>query len=70
MCHLAIELIKRLEKHKRILPEFIESQQEFIFNKAPDEMIELIILVASYQPGFSKKIDFILYIFISFFRYN
>jgi hypothetical protein len=40
-----------LEKHKKILPAFIEAEQKRLFDKAPDEMIKLISLVASYQPG-------------------
>ncbi len=62
MCHFAIEYVQRLEKHKKILPAFIEAEQKRLFDKAPDEMIKLISLVASYQPGLLHKINFILYI--------
>lgn len=62
MCHFAIEHVNRLEKHKKMLPAFIEAEEERIFKKAPDEMIKLISLVASYQPGLLNKINFILYI--------
>ncbi|CAF1154529.1 unnamed protein product [Rotaria sordida] len=51
MCRFAIEHLKRLDKHKRILPEFIYEKQKRMFAKAPDEMIELISLTATYQPG-------------------
>jgi hypothetical protein len=67
MCRFAIEHINRLEKHRKILPGFIESEQKRMFDKAPDEMIELISLVASYQPGSLDKINSIL---DYFFRYN
>jgi hypothetical protein len=66
MCHLAIEHVNRLEKYKKILPAFIQSEQEHLFDKAPDEMIELITLVASYQPGLLNNIYFIHYILFSF----
>ncbi|CAF1313648.1 unnamed protein product [Adineta steineri] len=54
ICRLAIEYISRLENHERILPAFIFFQQKHLFNKASNEMIELITLVASYQPGIIK----------------
>jgi hypothetical protein len=51
MCHFVIEHVNRLEKDKKVLPAFVESKQEYLFAKAPEEMIKLISLVASYQPG-------------------
>ncbi len=59
MCCFAIEHVNRLEKHRKILPAFIESEQKRMFDKAPNEMIELISLVATYQPGSSNKINFL-----------
>lgn len=60
MCQFAIQHVNRLEKHKKMLPGFIEVRQEHMFDKAPDEMIQLISSVASYQPG-SYSIKFKLY---------
>ncbi|CAF3063646.1 unnamed protein product [Rotaria sp. Silwood2] len=60
---LTIEYINQLEKHKRFLPNFIQSKQKYFFKKVPDEMIELITIVASDQPGF------ILFIWL-FFLYE
>ncbi|CAF3417336.1 unnamed protein product [Rotaria sp. Silwood1] len=54
MCHFAIEHVHRLEKHKRLLPAYIVSEVKRMFDKAPDEMIQLITLVASHQPGIIK----------------
>ncbi|CAF3787569.1 unnamed protein product [Rotaria sordida] len=54
MCQLAIEYVNQLDKHKRFLPGFIISEEKRMFNKAPDEMIQLIALVASHQPGIIK----------------
>ncbi|CAF3289844.1 unnamed protein product [Rotaria sp. Silwood2] len=51
---LTIEYINQLEKHKRFLPNFIQSKQKYFFKKVPDEMIELITIVASDQPGTIK----------------
>ncbi|CAF4880269.1 unnamed protein product, partial [Rotaria sp. Silwood1] len=52
--HLTIEYINQLEKHKRFLPHFIASEQKYFFKKMPNEMIELITIVASNQPGSIK----------------
>ncbi|CAF3757364.1 unnamed protein product [Rotaria sordida] len=54
MCHLAIEHVNQLEKHKRVLPAFILSKEKRMFDKALDGMIQLITLVASHQPGIIK----------------
>ena len=51
ICRLAIEYVHQLEQHERLLPYFIQSKQKYFFKKAPDEMIELITLIASHQPG-------------------
>lgn len=58
VCRLTIEYMNQLEKHQRLLPYFIQSKQKYFFKKIPDEMIELITIVASNQPGF------ILFIFL------
>ncbi|CAF4405740.1 unnamed protein product, partial [Rotaria sordida] len=50
MCHLAIEHVNQLEKHKRVLSAFILSKEKRMFDKALDGMIQLITLVASHQP--------------------
>jgi hypothetical protein len=50
MCRLAIEHASQLEKHQRSLPYLIQSKQKFFFKKAPDEMIELLIVVAAANP--------------------
>ena len=55
MCRLAIGHLSRLNKHKRFLPEFIEEKQKRMFDKAPEEMIELIRLAASHHPGTIKS---------------
>jgi hypothetical protein len=44
--------MNQLEPHKRFLPYFIQSKQKYFFKKIPDEMIELITMVASNPPGF------------------
>ena len=44
----------QLEKHKRLLPQFIQSEQSYFFKKVPDQMIELMTIVASNQPGFIR----------------
>ncbi|CAF5005887.1 unnamed protein product, partial [Rotaria sp. Silwood1] len=51
ICRLTIDYIDQLEKHKRCLSYFIQLKQSYFFKKVPDEMIELIIIVASHQPG-------------------
>ncbi|CAM4750560.1 unnamed protein product [Rotaria magnacalcarata] len=51
---LTIEYMNQLEKHKRLLPYFIELNQKNLFKKVPDEMIELFTIVASNQPGTIK----------------
>ncbi|CAF4129871.1 unnamed protein product, partial [Rotaria sordida] len=48
---LIIEYLNQLEKHRRLLPEFISSKQEYFFKKVPNEMIQLITIVASNQAG-------------------
>ena len=58
MCHLALEHVKRLPKHERVLPYFCASKQTICFKRAPDEMIELITLAASHTPGFVLFIYF------------
>ena len=54
MCRLAIEHLHRLSKHKRFLPDFIVEKRKRLFAKAPEEMIELIVLAGSHQPGAIK----------------
>lgn len=51
MCRLAIEHLNRLEKHRRVLPAFVENVQKRLLDKAPNEMIELLLLAAQNQPG-------------------
>ena len=51
---LTIEYLNQLEKHKRLLPQFIQSEQSYFFKKVPDQMIELMTIVASNQPGFIR----------------
>ncbi|CAF1192166.1 unnamed protein product [Rotaria sordida] len=48
---LIIEYLNQLEKHRRLIPEFISSKQEYFFKKVPNEMIQLITIVASNQAG-------------------
>ncbi|CAF0890863.1 unnamed protein product [Adineta steineri] len=56
---LAVEYLNQLEKHERLVPNIIESKQKHFFKKAPNEMIELITIVASnssysitYEPSY------------------
>ncbi|CAF4030110.1 unnamed protein product, partial [Adineta steineri] len=51
---LTIEYLNQLEKHERFLPCIIQSKKQYFFKKAPNEMIELITIVASNQPGVIK----------------
>ncbi|CAF4051216.1 unnamed protein product [Adineta steineri] len=51
---LAVEYLNQLEKHERLVPNIIESKKQYFFKKAPNEMIELITIVASNQPGVIK----------------
>ena len=48
---LFIEHLNQVEKHQRFLPSIVDSKQVLFFRKAPEEMIELITIVASTQPG-------------------
>ncbi|CAF3971219.1 unnamed protein product [Adineta steineri] len=54
VCRLTIECVNQLEINERFLPYFIVSKQKYFFKKAPDEMIELITIVASTQSGTIK----------------
>lgn len=51
VCRLIIDHLKQLEKHQRILPNFLHSNQKYFFKKTPEEMIELITLAGSNEPG-------------------
>lgn len=55
MCNLALEYVKN---PKKILPQFVKSEQKRLFDKAPDQMIELISSVASFQSGLSRPMNF------------
>ena len=48
---LFIEHLNQVEKHQRFLPSIVDSKQVLFFRKAPEEMIKLITIVASTQPG-------------------
>lgn len=48
---LVIEHFKMLENHKRILPSFIQANQEYFFKKVPNEMIELITMISIHKKG-------------------
>ncbi len=62
---LFIDYLNQLEKHQRFLPNLIQSKQKYFFNKVPNEMIQLITIAASNQPGFYSSYLFILnYLFI------
>lgn len=52
LIYLTIEYLNQLEKHKRFIPEFIQSKQKYFFKKFPLEMIQLIEIVAATIPGF------------------
>ena len=60
---LTIDYINQLDKHLRRLPYFIQSKQNYFFKKAPDEMIELITIVATTQPG-------VIFASLIFFSFN
>ncbi|CAF3309553.1 unnamed protein product [Rotaria socialis] len=51
LINLTIEYLNQLEKHKRFLPQFIQSQEKYFFKKVPDRMIQLITIVAINKPG-------------------
>ncbi len=51
---LTIEYLNQLKTHKRFLPEIIQSKQKYFFKKSPNEMIQLITIAASNQPGTIK----------------
>lgn len=57
VCRLAITYLQQMENHRRLLPCFIITAQKYFFKKAPDEMIELISLVAGHQPGERSSMD-------------
>lgn len=69
MCAFALEYVNHVENRKKLLPEFVKSEQKRMFDKAPDQMIELISSAASLQPGSSNSMNFYLYI-RAFSRYN
>jgi hypothetical protein len=58
LIRLIIQYVNQLENHQRILPTIIQSKQKDFFKKAPNEMIELITIVASNQPGLHSLIFF------------
>jgi len=51
---LIIEYLNQLKSHKRFLPDIIQSNQKYFFKKSPNEMIQLITIAASNQPGIIK----------------
>ncbi len=51
LVNLFLEYLNQLEKHQRFLPDIIQSKQIFFFKKVPNEMIELIAIVASRKSG-------------------
>jgi len=51
LIYLFLEHLNQLEKHQRFLPDIIQSKQKYFFKKFPNEMIQLITIVASNQPG-------------------
>lgn len=66
MCQFALEYANRLENQKKILPHFVMSEQKRLFDKAPDEMIDLISSVASFQPGsFTSQFKIFLTLLLS-----
>ncbi|CAF1145573.1 unnamed protein product [Rotaria sp. Silwood1] len=54
LMNLTIEYLNQLEKHKRFLPSFIYSKQEYFFKKCPEEMIQIMTIIGSNQPGQMK----------------
>ena len=69
MCDFALKYVNHSENRKKILPQFVESEQKRLFDKAPDRMIELISSAASLQPGSSNSTNSYLFIRV-FSRYN
>ncbi|CAF4747055.1 unnamed protein product, partial [Rotaria sp. Silwood2] len=55
LTYLTIDYLNQLETHKRNLPQFIDSKQTYFFKKVPDEMIQLITIIASNKPGQIKS---------------
>ncbi|UJR24725.1 hypothetical protein I4U23_006099 [Adineta vaga] len=51
---LAIEYVNHLEKYRRFLPLIIESYLEYLFKVVPNEIIELITIIAANEPGSIK----------------
>jgi hypothetical protein len=83
MCRLMIEHFNHLDQHQEFSIGFIQSKQKEFFKKAPDEMIQLITILAKATPGlidiFSKFCDIrylsryntgFLFIFISSFIFR
>ncbi|CAF4467932.1 unnamed protein product [Rotaria sp. Silwood2] len=54
LMNLTIEYLNQLEKHKRFLPYFIHCNDTYFFEKCPEEMIQIITIIASNQPGQMK----------------
>ncbi|CAF4820257.1 unnamed protein product [Rotaria sp. Silwood1] len=54
LLNLTIEYLNQLEKHKRFLPYFIHCNDTYFFEKCPEEMIQIITIIASNQPGQMK----------------
>ncbi|CAF1325701.1 unnamed protein product [Rotaria sordida] len=54
LMNLTIEYLNQLEKHKRFLPYFIHCNSTYFFEKCPEEMIQIITIIASNQPGQMK----------------
>jgi hypothetical protein len=61
---LTIDYLNQLEKHQRLLPEFIYSNQKYFFQKVPLEMIQLIQIVSSNQPGLHFSLFKHLFIYL------
>ena len=51
VCRLTIDYLNQLENHQRLFPNFLQLNQKYFFKKIPDEMIEIITIVGSNQPG-------------------
>lgn len=51
VCRLTIDYLNQLENHQRLLPNFLQSNQKYFFKKIPEEMIELITIAGSNEPG-------------------
>lgn len=73
LLNLIFNYLKQLEKHQMYLPTIIQMNQKYFFLKAPDQMIQLITILASHQPGFYTDFSLSILYFVNLFlkvRFN